>query len=133
MFHVIEHFKDPKFIIKKCRDLLNPGGRLIMETPNSASYECKFYLQHWPNWSVPFHIFIFAPKSLSKLSILSGFKVNAIYHSAFSNTYSKLVPFLVKHKNPLLIPFFATKFLVKTMLAPLYKQSGTMTIEVENK
>lgn len=131
MFHVIEHFNDPQFIIDKCKNLLNKSGRLIMETPNSASYESKFYSEYWPNWSVPFHIFIFSPKSLSGISLRCGLKVNAIHYSAFSNTYSKLIPFLIKHKNPLLIPFFVTKFLIKTIISPLYKQSGTMTIEVE--
>lgn len=131
MFHVIEHVKEPQIVIDKCRTLLKEGGVLIMETPNCASFERKFYREYWAGWSVPFHTFIFSPKALTEILNRCGLKVNAVHYAAFSNTYSSLIPFLSRHRNLMLLPFLATQFVIKTIMAPLYRQSGTITIEAK--
>jgi SAM-dependent methyltransferase len=37
MTHVIEHVPDPVACLDKCRQLLKPGGRLVVSTPNPLS------------------------------------------------------------------------------------------------
>jgi 2-polyprenyl-3-methyl-5-hydroxy-6-metoxy-1,4-benzoquinol methylase len=34
MFHVLEHVHDPRFVVKKCYDLLSEGGLYIVAVPN---------------------------------------------------------------------------------------------------
>lgn len=34
---LIEHLENPRHLIRQCRDLLKPGGLLIVSTPNTAS------------------------------------------------------------------------------------------------
>jgi len=34
LFHVLEHVRDPLATVRKCRQLLNPGGLLVIAVPN---------------------------------------------------------------------------------------------------
>jgi SAM-dependent methyltransferase len=36
LFHVLEHVPSPTAIIRKCRELLNPGGILVLAVPNDT-------------------------------------------------------------------------------------------------
>jgi SAM-dependent methyltransferase len=37
LYHVLEHVPDPSSTIRRCRDLLNPGGFLFIAVPNDVS------------------------------------------------------------------------------------------------
>ncbi len=39
MFHVVEHLHDPVGYLRSARDLLLPGGRLIVQVPNASSWQ----------------------------------------------------------------------------------------------
>ena len=43
LFHVVEHFYNPKIEFERIYDLLNPGGLLILETPNSEDALLTIY------------------------------------------------------------------------------------------
>lgn len=130
MFHVIEHVKDPLAVINKCKSLLRKGGSLVMETPNLASFENRFYGENWVAWQAPFHTFLFSPRSLNILSEKNNLRIIDIHYAFFSNTYSFLIPFLLKHRNKIALPYLTIKFLLKTFMASQKKESGLITAEV---
>ncbi|NJD05354.1 MAG: class I SAM-dependent methyltransferase [Methylococcaceae bacterium] len=46
LFHVLEHVPEPVAFLNRCKALLNPGGRLLIEVPNAADallWECTPY------------------------------------------------------------------------------------------
>ena len=60
LFHVLEHFNDPRSAIRKAKELLNDRGRIIVEVPN-FSYESN----HRPDYTFfHMHISLFTPDSL---------------------------------------------------------------------
>ena len=68
-FHVIEHLKDPKEILKKIKRFLKKNGLLIIEVPNSedvllTKYKNKSF-QSFTYWSQ--HLYYFNASTLTRL------------------------------------------------------------------
>ena len=81
-FHVIEHLKNPKEILKELSQLLTEGGEMIVEVPNSDDalltlYESKDF-QKFTYWSQ--HLFLFNAKTMAELIEQTGLKINWIKH-----------------------------------------------------
>jgi 2-polyprenyl-3-methyl-5-hydroxy-6-metoxy-1,4-benzoquinol methylase len=69
---VIEHVSDPVEALRLARELLGPGGFLLLSTPNLESFWCKkFQLKPVE------HLFLFSSENLRKLLERLGLK---IYH-----------------------------------------------------
>jgi len=62
--HVIEHLPDPEAFLSHCRSLLRPGGKIVVKTPNSASFGHRRYGRDWRGLEPPRHLQIFTPASL---------------------------------------------------------------------
>ena len=75
---VLEHLLEPKKVLKKIQKVLQPGGKLLISVPNFDSKWRMFFKKHWINWYMPFHVFHFAKKSLLKILVDSGFKVDRV-------------------------------------------------------
>jgi 2-polyprenyl-3-methyl-5-hydroxy-6-metoxy-1,4-benzoquinol methylase len=63
--HVIEHFHFPEKLVLQCRDLLKPGGKLIILTPNTDSLGHRLFRESWRGLEPPRHIYCFNPRTLS--------------------------------------------------------------------
>ena len=75
MFQLIEHVDDPRAVIKKMRTLLNPGGFLILETPNPAGLDYKLFKKtYWGHYHFPRHWHLFTPEKAERLVVESGFE-----------------------------------------------------------
>jgi len=66
LFHVLEHLPDPAAILNKLKQLLSPGGQIIIEVPNANDalltiYESEAF-SNFTYWS--FHLFIFNADTL---------------------------------------------------------------------
>lgn len=71
--HVIEHVHDPAVVLKRCHDLLVPGGMLWLETPNLESLGHYYYGRHWRGLEPPRHLTLFTRKSLALCLARAGF------------------------------------------------------------
>ena len=75
-FHVLEHLPDPRSTLGQLAGLLNSGGELIIEVPNSDDalltlFECKPFMG-FTYWSQ--HLFLFNQRTLSDLVRQAGLK-----------------------------------------------------------
>jgi 2-polyprenyl-3-methyl-5-hydroxy-6-metoxy-1,4-benzoquinol methylase len=65
-FHVIEHVDSPQSFIKAASQRLNPGGLLVIETPNIDSLPFRLLKTKWRQF-IPEHYYFFTPKTMTKL------------------------------------------------------------------
>jgi SAM-dependent methyltransferase len=63
MWHTLEHLPDPAAALRRSRELLRPGGRLVVSVPNSESLQARLGGDAW---------------FLSALLARSGFEVERI-------------------------------------------------------
>lgn len=73
--HVIEHVEDPADFLRRCRQLLRPQGRLVIRTPNVASYGHRKYRRSWRGLEPPRHLCLHTIDSLRLLANREGFEV----------------------------------------------------------
>ena len=62
--HVLEHTDDPAGLLRECRRVLRPGGRLVIYTPNAESLGHQWFGKDWRGLEPPRHPFVFSPQSL---------------------------------------------------------------------
>ena len=72
LFHVLEHFEDPRSSLKKIYATLNPGGLLVLEVPNIASYPARKNGKDW-TYINDEHVSYFSPDTIEKLLVSVGF------------------------------------------------------------
>jgi len=75
MFHVLEHVPDPRAVLATAHRLLRAGGRLVVQVPNAASWQCRVLGRSWNGMDVPRHLNDFRDIDLEKLLTESGFTV----------------------------------------------------------
>jgi SAM-dependent methyltransferase len=63
MCDVLEHLSAPDAVLRRCRDMLAPGGVLFLQVPNHVG----FRLPRGHSWGLPHHIWQFNPQSLRRL------------------------------------------------------------------
>ncbi|MBT3628186.1 MAG: class I SAM-dependent methyltransferase [Rhodospirillaceae bacterium] len=63
MCDVLEHLHKPDYALRRCRDMLAPGGIVFLQVPNHVG----FRLPRGHSWGLPHHIWQFNPKSLRRL------------------------------------------------------------------
>jgi SAM-dependent methyltransferase len=68
MCDVLEHLSAPQLVLRRCRDMLAPGGILFLQVPNHVG----FRLPRGASWGLPHHIWQFNPKSLRRLVTSCG-------------------------------------------------------------
>lgn len=73
LWHVLEHLPSPESSLGKYRELLKPGGILVIAVPNFESHDRIHYQNHWAALDVPRHLWHFTPKGLISIAESSGF------------------------------------------------------------
>jgi 2-polyprenyl-3-methyl-5-hydroxy-6-metoxy-1,4-benzoquinol methylase len=64
--HVIEHLHDPRQVLTRCLELLKPGGRLWIETPNGLSIGHQTFGAAWRGLETPRHLILFTWGNLTQ-------------------------------------------------------------------
>ncbi len=80
--HVLEHVDDPKKLFLRCYEILRPGGRIVVLTPNSESLGHKMFHKNWRGLEVPRHLNIFSVTNIEHLVYRTEFKVEKLTTSA---------------------------------------------------
>lgn len=87
MNHVIEHVYRPQAELEECFRLLDAGGRLVIETPNAASWLHRMFGSHWRGLEPPRHIQIFTRAALGRLARECGFEIERLATTAKSASF----------------------------------------------
>lgn len=66
MWHFLEHDYDPPRTLRTARDLLAPGGRLVVEVPRLDSATWRLYHERWPGLQAPQHTVLYSKDTLLK-------------------------------------------------------------------
>jgi len=64
LLNLVEHVADPLAVVQKAGSLLAPGGRIVIKTPNTESWDARLYKKtYWGGLHCPRHWVIFSAKS----------------------------------------------------------------------
>lgn len=76
MIQTIEHVERPEKVISAVREVLKPGGRLVIVTDNTGSLDFKIFKDaYWGGYHFPRHWNLFNWNSLTRLAEKTGFEV----------------------------------------------------------
>jgi SAM-dependent methyltransferase len=71
---LIEHLHDPQDFVRRCRELLTPGGALVIATPDPESRVARAFGRRW--WAyIPAHLHLLPRRMLRELFQTEGFVV----------------------------------------------------------
>lgn len=106
--NVLEHSLDPMRMLAGVRQVLRPGGQIWISCPNSKSWFRQLFGSKWINWHVPFHIFHFSRRSVTRLLDATGY------------TAVK-----VKDESPSL-------WIASSIITALFARKGKTTVQLRN-
>lgn len=90
MDNVIEHLTEPARVFARCRDLLAPGGRLVMVTPNIDSQCHEAFGSNWRGLEVPRHIYLYGANALRRFAEAAGL----VDPQIFCRSYGSQIDFM---------------------------------------
>jgi 2-polyprenyl-3-methyl-5-hydroxy-6-metoxy-1,4-benzoquinol methylase len=85
MFHLLEHLVDPLEGLRAARTHLEPGGYVVIETPNIKSLPVRLFRSHCTIMDAPRHLYLFDRRTLTAAIRKAGL------HPALITTYSPTV------------------------------------------
>ncbi len=81
MWDYLEHSPDPLSDLKECRDLLKPGGVVVLSTPDVNSWSYYLLKKNWIGFKNIDHLFFYSRKTLARLAELAGLRLEcSFYH-----------------------------------------------------
>jgi 2-polyprenyl-3-methyl-5-hydroxy-6-metoxy-1,4-benzoquinol methylase len=102
MQHVLEHVPRPMDCLRRCFDLLSPGGILLIALPNFQSAEARLLGRHWVGLDVPRHLLHFREPVIMNLLQSCGYEVARrrpqMFASSISESLLLLLPANVRGK-----------------------------------
>ena len=102
MQHVLEHVPRPMECLRKCFDLLSPGGILVIALPNIQSAEARLLRRHWMGLEIPRHLLHFREPVLIEILQSCGYEVvrrrPQMLPSSISDSFMLLLPVSVRRR-----------------------------------
>jgi len=93
--HSLEHMTDPEAAVRKCTELLAPGGMVVIQIPNVHSREFARFKQDWCWLHAPYHFALPSRKGIELMAGRSGFRVTDAIgtsrydHYLYSDEYAR--------------------------------------------
>lgn len=98
LFHTLEHIPSPFRYLKTVRKLLKPGGRLIVQVPNSESLQAAIFRDRWYGLDCPRHLYNYSTFSVLHLLGRAGYSIRGLEYFSLRDNAAALVssglPFL---------------------------------------
>jgi SAM-dependent methyltransferase len=104
MWHALEHVHDPMRILREARNLLAPGGKLVIAVPNIDSLAFRWFGRDWFALELPRHLTHFTPNSLLQMLQRCGLAtepIEFVRHADWMRTAARRVSAKKSH-----IPFW---------------------------
>jgi 2-polyprenyl-3-methyl-5-hydroxy-6-metoxy-1,4-benzoquinol methylase len=80
MWDVVEHVVDPRALLRRAKQLLAPGGLLVIETQDIESPFARALGPRWHHYKHAEHIYHFTPTTVTALLDDVGFEVEKLTH-----------------------------------------------------
>ena len=78
LHHSFEHMEDPKNILTRLHQLLNPQGSIIIRIPVANCYAWRKYRTNWVQLDAPRHFFLHTIRSINVLCNECSLKLNEV-------------------------------------------------------
>jgi len=102
MNHVIEHVLDPIGLLKECRRVLRPGGKLVAVTPNIKSRGRRMFGDAWLHWDPPRHLSLFSSQALRASAERAGLVIQELRTTAKGARWIWVASSLIKRDGMLI-------------------------------
>jgi SAM-dependent methyltransferase len=79
-WHTLEHFADPLAPLLRARQLLAPGGSILVGVPNIDSWQARLSGRDWLHLDVPRHRWHFSPETLRALAGRASLELAGVEH-----------------------------------------------------
>lgn len=76
-FHFLEHVHPVEPILAAMRELLAPGGEIVLQVPNARSWQARLLGRSWAGFDVPRHLVDYTDRTLVRVLQGAGFEVLA--------------------------------------------------------
>ncbi len=93
---VLEHVTDPVALLAACRDAINPGGALIVVTPDVRSLAARLLGKRWWHFRLA-HVGYFDRETLSKAADKAGLKMSRYFRASWYFQIDYLADRLAKY------------------------------------
>jgi len=75
----VEHVADPPQLLRDVRSILKPGGRVVIVTDNTDSFDFKLFKnRHWGGYHFPRHWNLFNQSTMHRLAEKTGLEVEKL-------------------------------------------------------
>jgi len=101
MFHVLEHLYDPVAYVDAARDLLAPGGRLVIQTPNAGCWQFLLFGENWNGLDIPRHLIDFRESDLRNMLDYCGFEVERVKHFSLRDNPAGMATSMAASLDPM--------------------------------
>ena len=91
LWHVLEHVHELNERISRLKEILKPGGILVIAVPNCDSWDAKKYKEYWAAYDLPRHLFHFSKETLKILVEKNRFNLIGIIPMKFDAYYISLL------------------------------------------
>jgi SAM-dependent methyltransferase len=86
LWDVVEHLPDPQLVLRRIRELVKPGGHLLLETQDVTSRWARLLGRRWHHYKHDEHLYHFSPKTIRRLLGDCGFEIVEL-GSAYAGKY----------------------------------------------
>jgi glycosyltransferase involved in cell wall biosynthesis/SAM-dependent methyltransferase len=75
---LLEHLPDPLLVLRRLRQILAPGGRIVIDTPNLDSKTLDVFGPTWSQWQMPYHRTLVGRRGLRELARRASFRIDRL-------------------------------------------------------